>query len=45
MFGRLAAVFVGFIADFEMGNVAIAKEAGTAKELTGCSSNSKKVGY
>ena len=31
----LAAVFVGFIADFEMGNVAIAKEAGTAKELTG----------
>lgn len=31
----LAAVFVGFIADFEMGNVALAKEAGTAKELTG----------
>jgi NAD(P) transhydrogenase subunit beta len=31
----LAAVFVGFIADFEMGNVAIAQEAGTAKELTG----------
>ena len=31
----LAVVFVGFIADFEMGNVAIAKEAGTAKELTG----------
>ena len=31
----LAAVFVGFIADFEMGNVAIAKEAGTANELTG----------
>jgi NAD(P) transhydrogenase subunit beta len=31
----LAAVFVGFIADFEMGNVAVAKEAGTAKELTG----------
>ena len=31
----LAAVFVGFIADFEMGNVAIAKEAGTVKELTG----------
>ena len=31
----LAAVFVGFIADFEIGNVAIAKEAGTAKELTG----------
>jgi NAD(P) transhydrogenase subunit beta len=31
----LAAVFVGFIADFEMGNVAIAKEAGTAKDLTG----------
>ena len=31
----LAAVFVGFIADFEMGNVAAAKEAGTAKELTG----------
>jgi NAD(P) transhydrogenase subunit beta len=31
----LAAVFVGFIADFEMGNVAIAKEAGTAKNLTG----------
>ena len=31
----LAAVFVGFIADFEMGNVAFAKEAGTAKELTG----------
>ena len=30
----LAAVFVGFIADFEMGNVALAKEAGTAKELT-----------
>ena len=31
----LAAVFVGFIADFEMGNVALAIEAGTAKELTG----------
>jgi NAD(P) transhydrogenase subunit beta len=31
----LAAVFVGFIADFEMGNVALAKEAGMAKELTG----------
>ena len=31
----LAAVFVGFIADFEMGNVALANEAGTAKELTG----------
>ena len=31
----LAAVFVGFIADFEMGNVSIAKEAGTVKELTG----------
>ena len=31
----LAAVFVGFIADFEMGNVAAAKEAGTAKELMG----------
>jgi NAD(P) transhydrogenase subunit beta len=31
----LAAVFVGFIADFEMGNVALAKEAGTVKELTG----------
>ena len=31
----LAAVFVGFIADFEMGNVAIAKEEGTVKELTG----------
>ena len=31
----LAAVFVGFIADFEMGNVAIAKEAGTTKDLTG----------
>ena len=31
----LAAVFVGFIADFEMANVAIAKEAGTVKELTG----------
>ena len=31
----LAAVFVGFIADFEIGNVAIAKEAGTVKELTG----------
>ena len=31
----LAAVFVGFIADFEMGNVEIAKEAGTAKDLTG----------
>jgi len=31
----LAAVFVGFIADFEMGNVDLAKEAGTAKELTG----------
>ena len=31
----LAAVFVGFIADFEMGNVAAAKDAGTAKELTG----------
>ena len=31
----LAAVFVGFIADFEMGNVELAKEAGTAKELTG----------
>ena len=31
----LAAVFVGFIADFEMGNVAAAKEAGTAKALTG----------
>ena len=31
----LAAVFVGFIADFEMGNVVLAKEAGTAKELTG----------
>ena len=31
----LAAVFVGFIADFEMGNVALAKEAGTAEELTG----------
>ena len=31
----LAAVFVGFIADFEMGNVALAKEAGTAKKLTG----------
>ena len=31
----LAAVFVGFIADIEMGNVAIAKEAGTAKDLTG----------
>ena len=31
----LAAVFVGFIADFEIGNVALAKEAGTAKELTG----------
>ena len=31
----LAAVFVGFIADFEMGNVAVAKEAGTAKALTG----------
>ena len=31
----LAAVFVGFIADFEMGNVALSKEAGTAKELTG----------
>ena len=31
----LAAVFVGFIADFEMGNVALAKEAGTAKELMG----------
>ena len=31
----LAAVFVGFIADFEMGNVAIAKEAGSVKELTG----------
>lgn len=31
----LAAVFVGFIADFEMGNVALAKESGTAKELTG----------
>ena len=31
----LAAVFVGFIADFEMGNVAMAKEAGTVKELTG----------
>jgi NAD(P) transhydrogenase subunit beta len=31
----LAAVFVGFIADFEMGNVAVAKEAGTANELTG----------
>ena len=31
----LAAVFVGFIADFEMGNVAVAKEAGTVKELTG----------
>jgi NAD(P) transhydrogenase subunit beta len=31
----LAAVFVGFIADFEMGNVALAKEAGNAKELTG----------
>ena len=31
----LAAVFVGFIADFEMGNVAIAKESGTVKELTG----------
>ena len=34
----LAAVFVGFIADFEMGNVALAKEAGTAKELTGFAS-------
>ena len=31
----LAAVFVGFIADFEMGNVAAAKDAGTAQELTG----------
>ena len=31
----LAAVFVGFIADFEMGNVAIAKEAGTTKDITG----------
>ena len=31
----LAAVFVGFIADFEMGNVALAKEAGTTKDLTG----------
>ena len=31
----LAAVFVGFIADFEMGNVELAKEAGTARELTG----------
>jgi len=31
----LAAVFVGFIADFEMGNVALAKEAGTARDLTG----------
>ena len=31
----LAAVFVGFIADFEMGNVAMAKEAGTARDLTG----------
>ena len=31
----LAAVFVGFIADFEMGNVAAAKEAGTATALTG----------
>ena len=31
----LAAVFVGFIADFEMGNVTAAKEAGTAKELMG----------
>ena len=31
----LAAVFVGFIADFEMGNVAMAKEAGTTKDLTG----------
>ena len=31
----LAAVFVGVIADFEMGNVAAAKEAGTAKELMG----------
>ena len=29
----LAAVFVGFIADFEMGNVALAKESGTAKSL------------
>ena len=31
----LAAVFVGFVADFEMGNVALAKEAGTTKDLTG----------
>ena len=31
----LAAVFVGFIADLEMGNVALAKEAGTTKDLTG----------
>ena len=31
----LAAVFVGFIADFEMGNVVLAKEAGTTKDLTG----------
>ena len=31
----LAAVFVGFIADFEMSNLAQAKEAGTVKELTG----------
>ena len=31
----LAAVFVGFIADFEMGNVELANKAGTAKELTG----------
>ena len=31
----LAAVFVGFIADFEMGNVALAKEAGTTIDLTG----------
>ena len=31
----LAAVFVGFIADFEMGNVALAKEVGTTKDLTG----------
>ena len=31
----LAAVFVGFIADFVMGNVALAKEAGTTKDLTG----------
>lgn len=31
----LAAVFVGFIADFEMGNVALAKEAGTTRDLTG----------